>query len=142
MDSAASHVGSSIELRSQIERTRAALGEKLTALNTEVRGTVTGASEEVMRSLNHARQVVNPQFQFHQHPWIFCGAAFVLGVLMEHRRSRRGAATAARAGGSSLEDRASPPPRPPGLAARTLIPILVDILRDQLRRPRQGEQVP
>lgn len=82
------HVASSVELAHEIERTRAALGEKLTALNHEVRDAFSSASERMKGSIQHAREAVSPSLQFHRHPWAFCAAALVAGFIIQRRLGR------------------------------------------------------
>ncbi len=85
------YVASSAELAHAIEQTRASLGEKITALNHEVKGAFSSASERMKGSLQQARDLASPSLQFHRHPWAFCAAAFVAGFALQLRlKSPRG----------------------------------------------------
>lgn len=79
------HVASSAELAHAIEQTRASLGEKISALNHEVKDAFSSASERMKGSLQQARDFASPSLQFHRHPWSFCAAAFVVGLALQRR---------------------------------------------------------
>ncbi len=83
------YVDVSSKLRHDIESTRAALGEKIQALQDEVRGAFVEASDRMKGSIRHAREAVHPAVQFHRHPFAFCAVAFGVGFLLQQRGSSR-----------------------------------------------------
>ncbi len=90
MDTGAdAYVAAASKLRHDIESTRASLGDKIHALQHEVRGVVVEASDKMRGSIRHARDSVHPVVQFHRHPLGFCGAAFVFGIWLQKRMERR-----------------------------------------------------
>jgi ElaB/YqjD/DUF883 family membrane-anchored ribosome-binding protein len=79
------YVEAASKLRNDIESTKAALGEKIQALQHEVRGAFAEASDRMKGTLRHARDAVHPAVQFHRHPFAFCAVAFGVGFLLRQR---------------------------------------------------------
>lgn len=120
------YVASSAELAHEIERTRAALGEKIAALNHEVKDAFSSASERMKGSLRHAREAVNPSLQFHRHPWAFCAVAFAAGLIIQRRVGREGG----RREGAEGEQEAAFSARPGirRVALEAVVPLLSEAL--------------
>jgi len=132
------------EMRQDIDCTRAAMADKLEALEDRVMGTVQSAQETAEDSLQMAKDTVatvkrnfDIKYQVEQHPWTMVGGCFLAGlvlgglVLRGRRRSRQtperlaGNETplaesprllAQQRGNGSL-DSAAPPPRPQSTSA-------------------------
>jgi ElaB/YqjD/DUF883 family membrane-anchored ribosome-binding protein len=97
------------EMRQDIDTTRAAMADKLEALEDRVMGTVHSAQETVEDSLQRAKDTVatvkrnfDIKYQVEQHPWTMVGGCFLaglaLGVLCPRLRRRSRQATQWQAG--------------------------------------------
>jgi len=89
-------------IRDEMEQTRAHLAEKLGALETQVRETVSGATEAVSSTVEGVKDVVssvsetvesvtetfNVSKQVEQHPWMAFGAAVATGFVIAQVVSR------------------------------------------------------
>jgi len=105
-------------IRDEMEQTRASLADKLGALETQVRETVSGASEavhstvegvkEVVSSVKETAETVTEQFsisrQFEQRPWAAFGvsvaAGFAAAYLLDRMTAAAASAVVARPGQS------------------------------------------
>jgi len=90
------------EMRQDIDTTRAAMADKLEALEDRVMGTVHSAQETVEDSLQRAKDTVatvkrnfDIKYQVEQHPWTMVGGCFLAGLALGglcprlRRRSRQ-----------------------------------------------------
>src|SRR5271166_5960334 len=75
------------EMRQEIDCTRAAMADKLEALEDRVMGTVQSAQETVEDSLQLAKDTVatvkrnfDLKYQVEQHPWMMVGGCFLAGL--------------------------------------------------------------
>lgn len=79
------------DIRRDIEDTRASIGEKLEALESQVKDTADSVKSSALATIDDVKQ----NFSFHHHmqerPWtMFCGAigvGFVVGSLLSHKLS-------------------------------------------------------
>lgn len=137
------YVEAASRLRSDIEATRAALGQKFHALQEEVRDTLAEASGRMKGSIRQAREAVDPAVQFHRHPFVFCTAAFVAGIVFQQRVAlRREKGDGERGGEAESASRAAGlPRRQPGLLRAVIegaVPSAVELLSSVIlphRRP-------
>lgn len=92
------------EMRLEIDCTRAAMTDKLEALEDRMMGTVQSAQETVEDSIQMAKDTVatvkrnfDVRYQVEQHPWAMVGGSFIAGLALSglFRRSRRQIPTAA-----------------------------------------------
>src|SRR5271166_6043831 len=77
------------EMRQEIDCTRAAMADKLEALEDRVMGTVQSAQETVEDSLQMANDTVatvkrnfDINYQVEQHPWTMVGGCFLAGLAL------------------------------------------------------------
>jgi ElaB/YqjD/DUF883 family membrane-anchored ribosome-binding protein len=77
------------EMRQDIDCTRAAMADKLEALEDRVMGTVQSAQETVEDSLQLAKDTVatvrrnfDIKYQIEQHPWTMVGGCFLAGLAL------------------------------------------------------------
>src|SRR5271170_3777083 len=77
------------EMRQDIDITRAAMADKLEALEDRVMGTVQSAQETVQDSLQMAKDTVatvkrnfDIKYQVEQHPWTMVGGCFLAGLAL------------------------------------------------------------
>lgn len=139
-------VASPAALRHEIEQTRSAIGAKLARLQEGVRETFSEASGQVRTSLEHAKESVNPRAQFHQHPWAFCAAAFVCGVLLQRRALSQRASREDERGAPDYAADEAPMWRRGWRKRRTaapiltgtLIPLVAEAVRALIERSRQS----
>jgi len=107
-------------IRDEMEQTRANLADKLGALETQVRQTVSGATEAVSSTVEGVKEVVssvsetvetvtetfNVSKQVERHPWMAMGAAVATGFVVAQVISR---ATSSSAPAPAYEPAATPP---------------------------------
>lgn len=76
-------------LREQIYRTQLELGQKLGALEGEVRGVTAQAKEAIQERLAAVRDVVDVRQHVVRHPFVWGAVAFGSGVWVARRTGRR-----------------------------------------------------
>jgi len=127
-------------IRDEMVQTRANLADKLGALETQVRETVSGATEAVSTTVEGVKDVVstvsetvesvtetfNVSKQVEQHPWMALGAAVATGFVLAQIVSRSGAP----ANGAPQPSQSYVPPKPAADPARW----------EQPQVPRQDER--
>ena len=128
-------VGSTLALRHDIEQTRVALGQKLHALNYELRETVTEASDRFREGLENVKEQFDPSVQLQRHPAFFCATGFLFGFLLQGYVAARNSEPARMMKAEHGPNREGYEPQRASLVS-SLAPVVVDALVGLFRAKR------